>query len=374
MKIKKDDFYYLYIAIMAIVFYFRFYNFNNYIVDYIFIGISIIALVIFMIYWIMSDFTVKDRSIHGIIVAFCLLLYCLSGKQYEYLIFSALAIIGMKHKSMKKIMKIFFISYFVCIMLHIYFLLLGIFEDNIYTKISSGRKIQIHSLGFATGNTFFAILFILYSSYIYYKYKEINYLHLIFMELICISFYFIFYSRTGLVVITILILGTFIKKYINLHRYLAKIIGCLEIVVIPLLFVVTYIFSTLLYGSNIQILLDKIISNRLVISHDYFLVYPLKLFQESFNYIGDLPLDNMYSFILCAFGVVATVVMCISYVYLMIKLFKGKKYFEMYMITLFALYSYSEKMFINAFRNPSIFFLAVILYKEYNILDLEEKN
>ena len=374
MKIKKEDFYYIYILIMTIIFYFRFYNFNNIIINNIYLLATIFALISFFLYWIQKIYTLRERIIHICIILFVCIIYYLSGHEYEYLIFSTLAIIGIKDKSLKKIMKIFVLSYGICLGIHFILLGVGVFKDIVYTKISSGRKIDIHSLDFTTGNSFFAILFIFYSAIIYSYYDKIKPGILLLMEFLAILLYNVFYSRTGIVCISILIIGTSINKYVKINKYIRKIISSVEIIIIPLMFLITLLFSTIFFATDMQKILDKVISSRLIISHIYIEKYPISLFQMNFEYIGDLPLDNLYSFIMCAFGMIPTMIINVCYIRLMVMLLKNKKYFEMFYILIFAIYSYSEKMFINVFRNPSILMLGIILYDNFNFLNIGEKN
>ena len=331
-----------------------------------------IALGNFTVYYISQKDKIRDKILHTVVLLLMVFLYYISKMQYEYLLFTALAILGVRNKSFNKIAKIFFYVYLVCMISTFLLCLLGIREDVVYTKISSGREIQLHSLGFPTGNNFFAMLFILYVSLIYYKYEKINYIHLAGLEIINIFFYFVFYARTGFILNTILIIGTLFYKHIRNENRARKMIAMAEILGVPFMFIFTYIFSTKLLGSNIQIITDKIVSDRLEIASIYFKVFPTKMFQNTFHYIGDLPVDNLYAFVLCAFGIGFAVAIIYIYVKTMIKLYRRKKYFIMFIITLFVLYAYSEKFFINAFRNPTIFLLGIGLFKKNTMLG-EEK-
>lgn len=372
MKIKKEDLYYIYIFIMTFIFYIRFFKIESKIIN---IGIYIlmtVALLCFAVYYIFQKDKIRDKILHTAVLLLMIFIYYISKMQYEYLLFTALALLGVRNKSFNKIAKVFFYVYLVCIISTFLLCLLGIREDLIYTKISSGKEIQLHSLGFPTGNNFFAMLFILYVSLIYYKYEKINYVHLVGLEIINILFYFVFYARTGFILNTILIIGTFCYKYIKSENKVRKIISTAEIFGVPFMFLFTYIFSTKLLGSNIQIITDKIVSDRLKIASIYFKVFPIKIFQNTFHYIGDLPVDNLYAFVLCAFGVGFAVAITYIYVKTMIKLYKRKKYFVMFIITLFVLYAYSEKFFINAFRNPTIFLLGIGLFKKNTMLEEEQ--
>lgn len=372
MKIKRENLFYIYIAIMTFIFYIRFFRVESALMNSAIYILMSVGLILFGIYYIFQKDKLRYKILHLAILMFIIFIYFISGKQYEYLIFTVLALLGVRNKSLKKIMKIFFYTYLICMASTFFLCLVGIRPDVMYSKISSGKTIQLHSLGFPTGNNFFAMLFILYVSLIYYKYEKLNYVHLIGMEIIGILFYFIFYARTGIILITILTFGTIISKYVLIKNRGRKLISVLEIISNPAMFIFTYLFSTKFYGSAIQVLTDKMVSDRLEIANIYFEIFPAKLFQTSFHYIGDLPVDNLYAFVICGFGFAFAAVIGFIYVKTMIRLYKRKKYFEMFIVTLFVLYAYSEKFFINAFRNPSMFLLGIGLFKNNNMLE-EEK-
>ena len=373
MKIKRNDWYYIFVGLMIFTFYTRFFSTND-TVDYLLYAIIFIALGCFGIYWIMVRENMIKRVFKIITLIFFVGIYFLTKMQYEYLILTALAIIGMKDKSFKIIMRIFYKVYGICLLMHLFMLLTGILQDNVYSKISSGKIINVHSLGFATGNTFYAILFILYVSLIYVKRDKINYVYLIGLEILNIIIYFLSYSRTGFITITVLIIVTLVTKYIKINFNKIKPIIWIDIFILPELFIFTYLNSTIYYGTRIQSLLDHIVSSRLTIGKFYLTIFPVKLFQNSFNLIGDLPIDNLYIFVLCAFGLFFAILICVAYTLLMIKLYKKRRYYEMFIITLVALYAYSEKFFINAFRNPTIFLIEMAFNKNSKILDEIKKD
>lgn len=375
MKINKHNLYYVFIAIATFVFYMRYFNFTYKAINYIVYALAMISIIVYLIYWLLEDFTVKERVVHFFLLSGIFIVYYLSGMKYEYLIFTALAVIGIKNKSIKKIMYITFLIYAIGLITHIVLLLTGVIQDEIFVKVSSGEKVITHKFGFSHGNTAFTILFTLICSYVYYRLKEIKIWNLVLIEIISVALYFVFYARTGFAIITLFLLGTIIYKLTkNKENIILKIFRRMEIGIIPMLFIGTYLLSTIFYNTNIATILNKLVSDRLKISNVYFETVPPGLLPKNFEFIGDLSFDNMYSFIMCSFGIIFTAFIIISFVLLYIKLLKQKKYYEMFVITLFALYSYSERMYINSFKNPSILFLGVLLYKNFSMFDSEEKE
>ncbi|MCI9365658.1 MAG: hypothetical protein HFJ54_03460 [Clostridia bacterium] len=317
----------------------------------------------------------KERIIHICLLSGIFLVYYLSGMKYEYLIFTTLAIIGMKNKSIKKVMRITFLIYFICLIGQVLLLLTGVIEDEILIKVSSGERITTHTFGFVHGNTAFTILFTLICSYVYSEFNKIKIWHLVIIEIIAIILYFLFYARTGLAIITLFLIGTATYKFTKTKKnFVLKVIRKLQVAVVPIMFIGTYILSTFLFDTQIARTINRLVSDRLRISNTYFSFIPPGAFPQNFEFIDNLAFDNMYSFIILSFGFIFTTIVILAFVYLYIKLLKKKRYFEMYIITLFALYSYAERMYINSFKNPSILFLAVLIYKDFKMFDCEEKK
>ena len=208
MKINKYNAYYIFMVISTFVFYMRSFNFTYNVINYIVYALAATSLCIYLFYWISEEFSVKERIIHICLLSGIFLVYYLSGMKYEYLIFTTLAIIGMKNKSIKKVMRITFLIYFICLIGQVLLLLTGVIEDEILIKVSSGERITTHTFGFVHGNTAFTILFTLICSYVYSEFNKIKIWHLVIIEIIAIILYFLFYARTGLAIITLFLIGT----------------------------------------------------------------------------------------------------------------------------------------------------------------------
>ena len=375
MKIKKHNLYYMFMAIAMLVFYLRYFNFSSRIINYSIYALAATSLCVFLFYWVIEKFTTKERIIHICLLAIIFVVYYLSGMKYEYLIFTMLAIIGMKGKSIKKVMYITFIVYFICLIGQSILLLTGVIEDEILTKVSSGENVEMHTFGFAHGNAAFTILFTLICSFVYYKFDKIKIWNLVVLEIVSVIWYVLFRARTGLVIVTLFLIGTVIYKVTrNKQNLILKTIRSAQIAVIPVMFVGTYLLSTIFYNTQISNIINKLVSSRIEISNIYFNVIPPGILPKNYEFIANLPVDNMYTFIISTFGIVFSVMIIIAFVKLEIKLLKEKRYFEIFIITAFALYAYAERMYINSFRNPSILFLAVLIYKDFKIFDLERKE
>lgn len=375
VKISKFDLYYIFMAISTIVFFLRYFKFEYRVVNYGIYALSAISIIVYATYWKLEDFSIKERLIHVFLLIIIFAVYYFSGMKYEYLFFNILAIIGIKNKSMKKIMKIIFIIYVSCLLIHIILLSTGIINNKVFLKISSGKVITTHLFGFTHGNTAFTILFTLICSLIYYKFNKLRIWHLIALEIISLLLYLAFRARTGIIIITIFLVGTAIFKLVrNKKNTILKIFSTIQIITVPTLFIGTYLLSTTFYNTKLSNIINKFITDRIKISNIYFEAVPLSLLPQNFDLIKDLSFDNMYSFILCSFGLIFTIAIIIVFILLYINLLKKKRYFDIFILTLFMIYCYAEKMYINAFRNPSILFLGVLLYKNFSMFDWEKEE
>ena len=132
------------------------------------------------------------------------------------------------------------------------------------------------------------------------------------------------------------------------------------------------LFSTVLYNTAIAQTLDKIITSRLSCANYYFTDFGTSLLPR---YVPEyLVFDNMYAFMVVEYGIIFTVTYCFIYYKTIGKLLKNKRYVEIYMIILYALYSYCEKGFLKIFCNFPMLFIAYLLYDIFEENNEVKKN
>ncbi len=104
MKIKRENLFYIYIAIMTFIFYIRFFRVESALMNSAIYILMSVGLILFGIYYIFQKDKLRYKILHLAILMFIIFIYFISGKQYEYLLFTVLALLGVRNKSLKKIM------------------------------------------------------------------------------------------------------------------------------------------------------------------------------------------------------------------------------------------------------------------------------
>lgn len=224
-------------------------------------------------------------------------------------------------------------------------------------------------LGMQHGNPLSLIVFCILSTYLYTNINNYSWKHFIFSMLLSIITYFAFHSRTTLILCLILTLGIpivlKIKKLNKIVGYVLKLFPVIMIIAVILL-------STVLYNTPLAQMLDTIITNRLTCANYYFYNFGVSLLPR---YIPEyLVFDNMYAFMVVEYGIIFTIIYCVFYSKTIRKLLKNKRYIEVFLILLYALYAYCEKGLLKIFCNFPMLFIAYLFYDIFKENAKEEKN
>lgn len=362
---KKDNLYIAYCCIMSIVFFMRYFELSETINNLLML-VTAIAIGLFFLYWINVKFTKKELLKQIIILGIATAAYFLSGCEYEYIILTVLAVVGSKNIEIKKITKYMFITLLVVFIIYMLGIILNIIPNTTYVKTDKfGNNYTTYTFG-GHGNAFFCIWFTLIILYIYSFFEKIRFIHIVILEIISLVFYFLTYSRTGIVIVSILLIATAVLKIlgnkIDKIKFIPKFIKLLTIIIIPLMFITVYVLSTKLYGGELYSTVNNLITARLEVANYYISNFGVELLPQ--DYDVTVTFDNLYAFIMVTFGWGITILICSIYIKLIRQLCKEKKYLEILIIMVFVLYSFSEKMFINVFRNFSILFFQYTLFRK----------
>lgn len=365
MTLRKKENLYIVFFICFTLYWFSTYilvlsNLNLKIFNMLVLGIGGIS---FTIYWFLNKFT-KKEYIYQLILAIILgIAYYMSGMENEGILTFFPALVCLNKISIRKITKSMFYTLLICEVIMLILSVFNVIEYSFYTKIDDfGNKYNMLKIANQHGNPHYIIIFDIISLYIYSYFKKFDIKKCIIIEIILIVFFFLFYSRTGIILGTIANVGSYVlKKKYEKGKITSKnhsIFNYSFLLFYLFVFIVGYFF----HNTGFFTLLNKLISSRIKEAYIYFTHYGLTILPRkiTYNYIC----DNTQTYMLCSFGLAFTGL----YIYLndrAIRILnkKGMK-IEILFIVLFLLYSYCEVTFVKPFSNFSSLFLIYALYKD----------
>lgn len=275
------------------------------------------------------------------------------------ILFTAVAICGMKNVDTERLVKIVFWTRLVCFLLMIVGSAVGIVEDTVSEFYRLGVFLDRHDFGYGHANTAhmaFTII-VLLMLYLYgSKMKIMHYIGLV----ICnyVLFYFT-YSRTGLLLGNLSILFWVALQFTKLRK--------------PLMrygkhgYVLLFLFSmvvALLYG-HIGYLdeLNETLSGRIA-----YMSYLVKNFIPpiigSDKYNQYIIIDNGYFAMIYHGGLLAFAWISYYVIKLVNRIYEEKRFREFFIITCFIMYSFTESFFPSISVNIALLLLGEVIYEK----------
>lgn len=359
---NKNLFLKLYLFFINLVYFIRTFKITQFL-ENVTLCLFFIALLFDFIYLCKKKYSLKSISIIALSFIFSFFVFYYSGRQYEYIILFVLTIVSIKDEDIKEILKFEFLVLLTCFLTHLVLVFFSVIPDSVYIKKSNfGITYISHTLGYGHGNVFYCFYFNLVSLFLYtYKDKLTKFIMFL---ILCFSliFYLLTYSRTGFICVIVELIIYYLIIYKKSFIYNAMNLKIVKILFRNfkfILYVLIYFCSTSLYHTAFSNMLNKIITNRIDVSHYYISTFGISIFPQL------VPLtvayDCLYSFCLSSFGLLFVLITCIMYYKLIKKLYAEKKYLEILIIAVFLFYSFSEKILINIFRNMTLSFYAYLM-------------
>ena len=271
------------------------------------------------------------------------------------LIYSYTLALGLMNVDFKKIMKVYTISSLVFIII---FMLANILNIR-PTVFINGRN----DFGFGNPNGAFVAAFLVWVSYLYLKFDNLDKKDAIFLVLFPILVYNQTQTRTGLLTIIATFILLFIFKKININNRMIKLFATLTPAI---LFIISIVIA---YGFNDNYKLNRVLSHRPQYWHDY-----LSHGEYGLNLIGyrsdireivftpRLPLDSGYIWGLYSSGIIAFVLIIAIYAYAIYTLCKQNKKAEVLLIMAIFIYAFAESILLDLGTNITFIFVAYALY------------
>lgn len=290
----------------------------------------------------------------GIVAIYTATLVITCGKQGAF--FSAVMVLGLYKVDPRKVV------YRCCFCAGIVFVLISSFierEGNSEVRYINGNW----TIFYKRSNILFISFFVVLCLYLYLqKEDKISLLKLLFVWLSGYVMYRYTGSRTGLLVLDILVVMLFLLA--NKRIYCNKVVRLLcvnsPIIGFALSFLMSFSYNKIpmLYKIN------NMLQGRLELGHRYLNVYNVKLFGqhifEDFSANNYWCLDCAYLDMLLCYGVVFSLLWLVLTRNVLKWLYQENRYIEIATIIAYSVYGISETFLPNGFLNISIF-----LYAEY---------
>lgn len=289
------------------------------------------------------------------------------------LIFSALAIVGIKNIDLKKCIKMIMTIggvLFIFVVLR-YILVNGLSDEVTSVRYIFGKEVNVYktSFGYNHANKTFTLLSVLVLSYIYINYGKISYKQWSVILVITLGVFYYTFSRTGLIVILFSIIYYFVLESKLYNNTLKKILNSVPLLSVVVSFILPYIYK---WGKVPFISeINKMMSDRIYLSYEFLRYFKPKLFGQNVDNLNAyraqtnnwyLVCDNSYVLILCAYGVVVFL-LCLYLIYRLSIMAKEDKSI-LFVLSSFCVYGIAEAFFIIFFVNFSMLFIKDILFKK----------
>lgn len=314
--------------------------------------ISMILTGLLAVILILNDIK-KYNIYHILLFAFFIIQFLISRN--ITLIYSYILALGLMNVDFKKIMKVYLISSIVFLIIFMITNLLGIRPSTFI----NGRN----DFGFGNPNGAFVAAFLVWISYLYLKFEDLDKKDAVFLVVFPILIYSQTKTRTGLLTIIATVIILFILKKVDLRDKVFKILATFTPVILSLISII------IAYGFNDNYKLNRVLSHRPQYWHDY-----LSNGQYGLNLIGHrsdireivfsprLPLDSGYIWSLYSSGIIAFVLLISIYTYAIYTLCKQNKKAEVMLIIAIFIYAFAESILLDLGTNMTFVFVAYALY------------
>lgn len=228
-----------------------------------------------------------------------------------------LVLISAKNVNIKNVIKFIYRATIVFVVLHvILYLIYYVFkvgELEIWVRVMGDKKFNRHSFFFGHPNIFAMYVFWTLAMYYYVNYKKLNKIVYIFTAILIVYVYIFPNSRTGALVMAILLITTMLAK-MNLFK-LNKL---------NLIYIVTVIGSIIcifMISNRIVMIIDSILNTRISLGYIIYNKYGINLFGTDITkgtgvqavngkYFSSIKiLDSLYYSLFLNYGIVAFAIM-----------------------------------------------------------------
>ncbi|KAB1438250.1 hypothetical protein [Candidatus Galacturonibacter soehngenii] len=306
---------------------------------------------------------------------FIVFYYVYRGTGYIFLLELGFFILAAKDIAYQKILKFYFVTVSLVMLITILGALTGCIQDLIFV----GNNKFEHAFGFVYTNNFAAQILFLTITYLAWKGKVPNYLFNIFLLFLACVLYEYTGAKNSFVCMILTVLGGLYVKYSDKVILSAKPIGMWSMIklkvfqiidvclvfILPIAALVSLGFTLLYTHDNVLInKINLISSGRLKLGKDAIEKYGISLWGTPFkmiglarNYVARIDynfVDSSYVMIFVRYGIVFFAFTILGFVYLAIKVKRTQKRYVLVLLGIMSLQSIMEHHLLEVFFNPFV--------------------
>lgn len=328
--------------------------------------IMTIALLSFLTTFITQAKKYNSKNLIMCIIAFIFFSISYSISANNILLLGFLFIICSKNIDPNKFIRFDMILKIILTILIILSWKLGIITEVVMHRTDG---IIRHSLGFGHPNGLGKVLFCICAEIIYLNFKNMKIKDYFLIIIAFLISNFICDCRGATIAIIILIL---IQKIQSKHNIISKKI----LISLPLILTFFSFISALLFiknpGNELLLNINKLTSGRIKCAADFISNYPLNLFGNVFEFLGQwntrgqylTVLDNSFVFLPLQFGLISAIIVLLFSTKVISHLIKNKNMPAVYCISAFLILGLMENCAFNINSNSMIIFASSLVYKE----------
>lgn len=311
-----------------------------------------------------------------LIIAFLLILsgisMIMSGGSH-LLLNSILFLISSKNVNFSKIVKVTLISNILGVGITLIMALTGLIEANAMSRVYDGTRIVMRfSLGFSQPNYLGSHLFIICLCIAFIYFKRISIKTVSVIVILDIFIYMTCYSRTNcILVICILIVSAVANKVdiiqLNGHSVIKKILTMLPIAIFIAIVICTIFYSDFWLGT-----INKLMSNRLLYSHEYFSNYGFSILGQPVDFseitTRAYTIDCAYIYLAIRFGLIWAFLFPCMYTQICKRAIQINRLDIVVLVVTVALWGISETYYFRIQYNFSLILMGIFLFANGNQL------
>lgn len=334
----------------------------------IIISITILSFIPFLLKLFSTKYTKREFLIIIVLIIYAIISAIVS-KNILFLINISI-VLSLKNINIKKLIRLLFVYRLVGFLLVIILCKLGVFpnrelylfEGNINTYIVR------QSLGFYHPNLLGLYSFVLITMFLYGFFHKLKIYHFIIMIVVTLFIYFICYSRTALICSLLVIVLSFLVKYVKkLGNFFLNELT----ITFPLTIILLFVLLSIFYNTDSEICnkINSIFSGRLFLSYSYFKESGISLFGslvDNISYIGGkiVVVDSGYLFLLFNFGLIGFLVTIVSIFLCNYYFLKNNMKLEFVIFAVFLFYCLTEKTMLLLLLNFPMLYLSNVIFRK----------
>lgn len=295
----------------------------------------------------------------GMILFMALLGYAYYRTREKSLVITTITIFGCKDVDVRRVLKYTLFVYIIGVAVRMGLSWLKILPGRYFTASKSGAKRLIFDFGFSHPNSAYNHILMISFMIVAVWRDRILWYHYLIMTFIMLAFYYLYFSRTGVLtylILCILILLLFSVK----NNMLRKKLSFLYMVVPLAMSTLSYLFL-FIYPIHNSLLerLNQFLTGRIELSYKAVSISGISWFGSvDKSWINQYFVDNAYINLLINYGGLIIIICILSYLVTANYYWKNEDYYVLILLATMSIYAFMEYSSVNVTWNPLLLFIT----------------